>query len=42
MIASSGSEEKVAFASSIGADVSFNYKLEDANDVLAREGGIDV
>ncbi|VDB99986.1 unnamed protein product [Peniophora sp. CBMAI 1063] len=42
VIASSGSDHKVAFASECGADVSFNYKKERVWDVLAREKGIDV
>ncbi|KAI0036368.1 NAD-P-binding protein [Vararia minispora EC-137] len=42
VIASAGSDEKVAFARECGADVSFNYKVEDTNDILAREGGIDI
>ncbi|KAI0087955.1 alcohol dehydrogenase [Irpex rosettiformis] len=42
VIASAGSDEKVAFAKSIGADVAFNYKTTDTNEVLAKEGPIDV
>ena len=42
VIASAGSEEKVAFARTLGADVAFNYKGEDTHKVLEREGGIDV
>lgn len=42
VIASAGSEEKVAFLKSIGADVAFNYKTENMSDVLAREGPLDI
>lgn len=43
VVASSGSAEKVAYATECGADVSFNYKDEKVWDVLAREEkGIDV
>ena len=42
VIASAGSEEKVAFVKSLGADVVFNYKKEDTRAVLEREGGIDM
>ena len=42
VIASAGSDEKVAFARSLGADVAFNYKTESTEEVLKREGGIDM
>ncbi|KZV65435.1 NAD-P-binding protein [Peniophora sp. CONT] len=43
VIASSGSDEKAAYATECGADVSFNYKKEKVWDVLAREQqGVDV
>ncbi|CCM00868.1 uncharacterized protein FIBRA_02914 [Fibroporia radiculosa] len=42
VIASAGSEEKVAFIRDIGADVAFNYKTERTVDVLRREGPINV
>ncbi|PCH38849.1 NAD(P)-binding protein, partial [Wolfiporia cocos MD-104 SS10] len=42
VIASAGSDEKVAFIKSLGADVAFNYKTESTREVLAREGPIDV
>ncbi|VDC07345.1 unnamed protein product [Peniophora sp. CBMAI 1063] len=43
VIASSGTEDKRAFALQCGADVSFNYKNEKVADVLAREAkGIDI
>ncbi|KZT65252.1 alcohol dehydrogenase [Daedalea quercina L-15889] len=42
VIASAGSDEKVAFVKSLGADLVFNYKKEDAKTVLEREGGIDI
>ncbi|EPS92449.1 hypothetical protein FOMPIDRAFT_1056866 [Fomitopsis schrenkii] len=42
VIASAGSEAKVEFVRSLGADVVFNYKTENTRAVLEREGGIDV
>ncbi|KZV70101.1 NAD-P-binding protein [Peniophora sp. CONT] len=43
VVASSGSADKVAYASECGADVSFNYKNEKVWDVLAREKqGVDI
>ncbi|KAI0772918.1 NAD-P-binding protein [Trametes elegans] len=42
VIASAGSDEKVEFIKSIGADVAFNYKTTDTNKVLEKEGPIDV
>ena len=42
VIASSGSDEKAAFASSLGADVSFNYKTVNTRKVLENEGPINV
>ncbi|KAG6914332.1 hypothetical protein DXG01_000970 [Tephrocybe rancida] len=42
VIASAGSDEKVKFMRSIGADVAFNYKTTQTAEVLAKEGGIDV
>ncbi|KZT23265.1 NAD-P-binding protein [Neolentinus lepideus HHB14362 ss-1] len=42
VIASAGSDEKVAFIKSLGADVAFNYKTTSTREVLTREGGIDV
>ena len=42
VIASAGSEEKVQFMKSIGADVAFNYKTTSAAEVLAKEGPIDM
>ncbi|KAK7032713.1 NAD(P)-binding protein [Favolaschia claudopus] len=42
VIASAGSEEKVKFMKSIGADVAFNYKFTDTRGVLAKEGPIDI
>ncbi|KAF5360148.1 hypothetical protein D9758_011340 [Tetrapyrgos nigripes] len=42
VIASVGSDEKVQFAKEIGADVVFNYKTTDTEEVLAKEGPIDV
>ncbi|KAF7304376.1 NAD(P)-binding protein [Mycena chlorophos] len=42
VIASAGSEDKVAFMKSIGADVAFNYKTTDTREVLQKEGPIDI
>lgn len=42
VIASAGSDEKVAFLKSLGADVAFNYKTEDTYEVLKKEGPINV
>ncbi|KAJ7249109.1 alcohol dehydrogenase [Mycena haematopus] len=42
VIASAGSDEKVKFMKSIGADVAFNYKTTNTREVLEREGPIDV
>ena len=40
VIASAGSDDKVAFISSIGADVAFNYKTTSTKAVLEKEGPI--
>ena len=42
VIASAGSDEKVAYVSSLGADVAFNYKTTPTNKVLEKEGPIDM
>lgn len=42
VIASAGTEEKVKFMQSLGADVAFNYKTTDTRTVLDKEGPIDV
>lgn len=43
VIASAGSDEKVAFAKELGADIAFNYKTKDTKEALAEvEGGIDI
>ncbi|EIM83940.1 alcohol dehydrogenase [Stereum hirsutum FP-91666 SS1] len=42
IIASSGSEEKVAYCTSLGADVSFNYKTTSTEEILKKEGPIDI
>ncbi|KAI0672048.1 NAD-P-binding protein [Trametes maxima] len=42
VIASAGSDEKVAFAKSIGADVAFNYKTTSVREVLAKEGPVNI
>ena len=42
VIASVGSDEKVEYAKSIGADVAFNYKTTKTSDVLAKEGPINM
>ena len=42
VIASAGSDEKVAYMKSIGADVAFNYKTTKTADVLKKEGPINM
>ena len=42
VIASAGSDEKVEWMKSIGADVAFNYKTQDTREVLQKEGPIDM
>ncbi|KAG8714650.1 hypothetical protein FRC11_007657 [Ceratobasidium sp. 423] len=42
VIASVGSDDKVNFLKSIGADVAFNYKKDNIANVLAKEGPIDI
>ncbi|KAK7038544.1 NAD(P)-binding protein [Favolaschia claudopus] len=42
VIASAGSEEKVAFMKSTAQDVAFNYKTTDTREVLEKEGPIDI
>ncbi|KAI4519210.1 NAD(P)-binding protein [Schizophyllum commune Loenen D] len=42
VIASAGSDEKVAFMKECGADVVFNYKTTSTKEVLDREGAINV
>ncbi|KIJ20091.1 hypothetical protein PAXINDRAFT_107808 [Paxillus involutus ATCC 200175] len=42
VIASAGSDEKVAFMKEIGADIAFNYKTTKVSEVLEKEGPIDV
>ncbi|KAF8698930.1 NAD-P-binding protein, partial [Rhizoctonia solani] len=42
VIASAGSNEKVDIMKQMGIDVAFNYKTDQVEDVLAREGPIDI
>lgn len=42
VIASAGSKEKVQFLKDIGVDVAFNYKTTDTNQVLEKEGPVDM
>ena len=42
VIASAGSEEKIKFMKEVGADVAFNYKTTSTNEILEKEGPIDV
>ena len=42
VIASAGSDDKVEYIKSLGADVAFNYKTTKTSDVLAKEGPINV
>lgn len=42
VIASAGSDEKVAFVQSLGADIAFNYKTTNTREVLEKEGPINM
>lgn len=42
VIASNGTEDKVYFIRSLGADVAFNYKTESTKEILEREGPISI
>ena len=42
VIGSAGTEDKVAFVKSVGADVAFNYKTTNTAEVLQKEGPIDM
>lgn len=42
VIASAGSDSKVAFLKEIGVDVAFNYKKQDVGTVLKENGGVDI
>ena len=42
VIASAGSDDKVSFLSSIGADVAFNYKTTSTREVLQKEGPVNM
>lgn len=42
VIASAGSDEKVEFVKSLGADVVFNYKKTKPRDVLEKEGLVNM
>ena len=42
VIASAGSDEKVEWIKSIGADVAFNYKTQNTREVLEKEGPINM
>ena len=42
MIGSAGSDEKVAYVSSLGADVAFNYKTASTSKVLEKEGPVNM
>ncbi|KAI0711845.1 NAD(P)-binding protein [Cerioporus squamosus] len=42
VIASAGSEEKVEFVRSLGADVVFNYKTTSTREVLKKEGPVQI
>ncbi|KAK7458784.1 hypothetical protein VKT23_009789 [Stygiomarasmius scandens] len=42
VIGSAGTDEKVELAKRVGADVAFNYKTTSTEEVLAKEGPIDV
>ena len=42
VIGSAGTEDKVAFVKSVGADVAFNYKTTKTWDVIEKEGPINM
>lgn len=42
VIASAGSDDKVKWMKSIGADVAFNYKTQSTKEILDKEGPIDM
>ena len=42
VIASAGSDEKVKFMESLGADVAFNYKTQSTAEILKKEGPINI
>ena len=42
VIASAGSDEKVAWMKELGADIAFNYKTTGVLEVLEKEGPIDM
>ena len=42
VIASAGSDDKVAFMKELGADVVFNYKKESTKEILAKHGPINM
>ena len=42
VIASAGSDDKVEWIKSVGADVAFNYKTQDTREILKNEGPIDM
>jgi len=42
IIASAGSDPKVEFMKEIGVDVAFNYKTTSTNEVLEKEGPLDM
>lgn len=42
VIASAGSDAKVAFMKQLGADVAFNYKTTSTAEVLKKEGPVDM
>ena len=42
VIGSTGSDEKIEYARSLGADVVFNYKTTNTAEVLRIEGPIDM
>jgi len=42
VIASAGSDDKVEYMKSLGADVVFNYKMTNTAEILEKEGPIDM
>ena len=42
VIASAGTDDKVAYVSSLGADVVFNYKTTETAQALKEHGPVDM
>ena len=42
VIASAGTDDKVNFMKSLGADVAFNYKTTSTHEILSKEGPVNM